>query len=405
MPLMERDVDHGSAIGPASTGSGLISDAPGVEPLSGSADQRAGVDGFANSSRSRAKRRARRDENATLRDVRAGSRDVAAGQRDRAEEGQEALLTTEDARDSIVRELLLACSVGRDGAAADRAQAANDRRLAAEDLASASADGSQAQIERQRLRDANAGSRDVAAEIRDRAGEELERGLLAAEHTRNSTIRTLLVASGAGRDHAAADRAGSANDRHMAVEDRASASTDASHALYELEQARLDGLTGAQRRDLGSTNLQQVIGHARRSGEPFVLAFVDVDGLKELNDREGHAAGDALLQTVVVALKAQLRSSDPIVRLGGDEFLCGFTNTDLETSRRRVDQIRAGLANGSTKASISVGIATLGERDTLEMLIARADADMYSQKQRRPVGPELARRRYDSLGRDCRAPQ
>jgi diguanylate cyclase (GGDEF)-like protein len=127
--------------------------------------------------------------------------------------------------------------------------------------------------------------------------------------------------------------------------------------------------------------LQHEIDRSRRSGQPFALAFVDVDGLKELNDREGHAAGDAMLREVVAALKAQMRPYDPVVRIGGDEFLCGFTDTTLDASRRRVEEIRIALARGSA-ASVSIGLATLGERDTLEMLVARADADMYSRKQR-----------------------
>jgi diguanylate cyclase (GGDEF)-like protein len=116
---------------------------------------------------------------------------------------------------------------------------------------------------------------------------------------------------------------------------------------------------------------------ALRSQEPFALAFVDVDGLKELNDREGHAAGDALLKAVVTALKTGRRSYDPI---GGDEFLCGFTNTDLNACRRRIEEIRSSLAREHATASISVGLAMLGDRDTLEKLIARADADMYVHK-------------------------
>jgi diguanylate cyclase (GGDEF)-like protein len=189
-------------------------------------------------------------------------------------------------------------------------------------------------------------------------------------------------ASGMVRGPSAADRAGSASDRQRAAADRAQASADSGEARSELEQAQLDGLTGAHRRDLGRVVLQHEIERARRSDEPFALAFVDVDGLKELNDRDGHAAGDALLKAVVVALRAELRSYDPIVRIGGDEFLCGFTNTELDASRRRIAEIRAALKQGPAAASISVGVAMLGERDTLEKLIARADADMYSGKQR-----------------------
>jgi diguanylate cyclase (GGDEF)-like protein len=232
------------------------------------------------------------------------------------------------------------------------------------------------------LRDAMARSRDIAADQRDRAAEE-EETLLVIEGERDPTIRALLSAARLSREHAAVDRAGAASDRHQAAEDRASAIADSGHARIELERANLDSLTGAQTRDLGRMTLQEEIERSRRSGEPFALAFVDVDGLKELNDREGHAAGDALLREVVVALKKGLRSYDPIVRQGGDEFLCGFTDTSLEASQGRVEQIRDALARGSSAASISVGLATLGERDTLEMLIARADADMYSRKVRR----------------------
>jgi GGDEF domain-containing protein len=72
-----------------------------------------------------------------------------------------------------------------------------------------------------------------------------------------------------------------------------------------------------------------------------------------------------------------------VVRIGGDEFLCGFTNTRLDASRRRVDEIRAALKHDLVAASISVGLAVLGDRDTLQKLIARADADMYAAKPRR----------------------
>jgi diguanylate cyclase (GGDEF)-like protein len=248
-----------------------------------------------------------------------------------------------------------------------------------------------------RLRDLSADLRDLAAAQRDRAAEE-EEATLAGNDGREATIRALLSARGLSRADAAADRAWAASDRHLAAHDRESALEDSGQAQIELAEAHLDGLTGAQRRELGRVALQHEIERSRRSSEPFALAFIDVDGLKELNDREGHAAGDALLQTVVAALRSQMRSYDPIVRVGGDEFLCGFTNTDLETTRRRVDQIRAAIAPGPTAASISVGIAVLGDRDTLEMLIARADADMYACKERqRPralsaVGRSTARR-------------
>ncbi|MEA2638275.1 MAG: hypothetical protein QOE18_1332 [Chloroflexota bacterium] len=327
----------------------------------------------------------RHDDTARLRDVTAGARDYAADVRDRmAQDHDEAVLVTEGGRDSIIRELVSAGSEERRRAAADRVGAASDRQLAAADYTAAGSDPGQ--IERRRLRDAAAESRDVAADLRDQtAGRDAETMLLD-EESRDSIIRVLLSASDAVRILSAADRADSASDRQSAAADRAQASTDTSAVRRQLDRAQRDSLTGAHLRDLGSIVLRNEIERSRRSREPFALAFIDVDGLKELNDREGHAAGDALLQAVVVALRAELRSYDPIVRVGGDEFLCGFTNTRLEASRRRVAEIRAALGREPVRASISVGLAMLGERDTLEKLIARADADMYAAKQGRRNG-------------------
>jgi diguanylate cyclase (GGDEF)-like protein len=232
-----------------------------------------------------------------------------------------------------------------------------------------------------RQRDVTAGSRDLAADARDRAAGQEEEALMATEESRDSTIRALLAANGGVRDEAAADRADAASDRQRAAADRAQAGADSGQARIELEHAQLDSLTGAYMRDLGLLTLQNEIDRSRRSGEPFVLAYVDVDGLKELNDREGHAAGDALLRDVVGALKSRLRSYDPIVRVGGDEFVCGFSNTELEACRPRVEEIRAALERGPAAGSFTVGLARLTATDTLDDLTARADADMYTHKQ------------------------
>jgi hypothetical protein len=250
--------------------------------------------GNAPSDRSPPGRETQRDETARLRDVTAGSRDLAADARDRtAEHDEEALLLSEHARNATIRAFVLASGEVRERAATDRAEAASDRRLAAADRADASAD--RGRLERQRLRDVTAGSRDLAAEVRDRAAGREAETFLGNEASRDSAIRVLLSASGVTRDRSAADRAGSASDRQRAAADRAQASADSGEARLELEHAQLDGLTGAHRRDLGRIVLQNEIDRSRRSDEPFVLAFIDVDGLKELNDREGHAAGDVLL--------------------------------------------------------------------------------------------------------------
>lgn len=107
---------------------------------------------------------------------------------------------------------------------------------------------------------------------------------------------------------------------------------------------------------------------------------IDIDGLKERNDTEGHAAGDELLTAVVAAIRSNLRSYDPLVRIGGDEFLCGFTNTDLEAAQRRVAEIQAAIARQPNAGSITVGLAGRDTSDTLKDITARADANMYARR-------------------------
>jgi diguanylate cyclase (GGDEF)-like protein len=253
-----------------------------------------------------------------------------------------------------------------------------------------------------------ASARDLAAEERDSVAGSAEEALLATAESGPATIQASLKVSSGVRADAAADRADAASDRRRSALDRARAAADRAHATMDRAQARedrgraafergqataaggqarlelarsqRDELTGAHMREQGRVTLQLEIDRSRRSGEPFVLAFIDVDGLKELNDQDGHAAGDALLQAVVAALRSNLRSYDPLVRLGGDEFLCGFTNTDLDTAQRRVTDIRTVLEDGAPTKSITVGLATLSATDTLQELTARADADMYAGK-------------------------
>jgi diguanylate cyclase (GGDEF)-like protein len=225
-----------------------------------------------------------------------------------------------------------------------------------------------------RLRDLAARARDEAAEARDRAAALLDRELRdLAGSARATRVRVW----------AAADRARAAADREQAAIDREHAARDRKQAQAELERAQLDGLTGAYRRELGELELTHEIARARRLDGRLVLAFVDVDALKDRNDREGHAAGDALLRRVVTAMRSNLRSYDPIVRFGGDEFVCALSDTDLDGARRRFDEIRTALSAAEGSGSISVGLAALRPSDTLEDLTMRGDAALYRAKHER----------------------
>ena len=110
-----------------------------------------------------------------------------------------------------------------------------------------------------------------------------------------------------------------------------------------------------------------------------VRAFVDVDGLKRVNDRDGHAAGDHVLRTLAATLRSNLRSFDPIVRYGGDEFVCGLGGIDPEGVERRFGAIDQALQD-AVGVGITVGLASLLPNDTL---ISRAGAALLDGKRRR----------------------
>jgi diguanylate cyclase (GGDEF)-like protein len=119
---------------------------------------------------------------------------------------------------------------------------------------------------------------------------------------------------------------------------------------------------------------------ARRDSEGLVVAFVDVDGLKQVNDTAGHLAGDALLIAVADSLRACLRSYDLIMRFGGDEFVCALPNASLEQVRGRFGEVSRFLEACPAPGSITAGFAELIAGDRAEDLIRRADADLLARR-------------------------
>ena len=130
---------------------------------------------------------------------------------------------------------------------------------------------------------------------------------------------------------------------------------------------------------MGRLALSNEIDRARRLDGQFVLAFIDIDRLKEVNDRDGHEAGDRVLQMVVEAMRQRMRSFDPIVRFGGDESLCGLGGADMVQAVHRFDLIGTSIQS-EVGVGISVGLAPLGPGDTADLLTQRADAAMLEVK-------------------------
>ena len=159
-------------------------------------------------------------------------------------------------------------------------------------------------------------------------------------------------------------------------------SAEVEEAQRERERYRHDALTGALDRRAGIEALGFEIERCRRHGEPLVVAFVDVDGLKHVNDTCGHSAGDELLAEVAAALATSLRSYDLVFRFGGDEFVCCVDDADLLAASERFAGVKARLAAGCPGASVSVGLAQLRPNDTPDSIIARADAAMYASRRR-----------------------
>jgi diguanylate cyclase (GGDEF)-like protein len=230
-----------------------------------------------------------------------------------------------------------------------------------------------------RTRDETAGDRDRVADARDEAGRARDARAAGLPRASAEPKTALIKELEEVRAQAGADRGRAAADRARAASDRAKAARDRARLEAELRSAHLDELTGAYRREMGRLALSHEIDRARRSDGRFVLAFVDVDRLKEVNDRLGHAAGDRVLETVVRAIKAHVRSFDPIIRYGGDEFLCGMAATDLAEAKRRFEAIGAAI-KADAQVAISVGLAELAPNDTADQLTERADAAMLAIK-------------------------
>jgi diguanylate cyclase (GGDEF)-like protein len=279
----------------------------------------------------------------------------------------------------------------RDQATADRDRATDPHRTAAEESAYDASRDERETVSFERLgnrlkrantardRDVTASNRDRIADARDEAARarEVRAGDLAKASVEPEARMMRQLERLAAE--AAADRARAAEDRARAARDRTNAANERARMEDELRMAHLDELTGAYRREMGRLALSHEIDRARRSDGQLVLAFVDVDGLKTVNDRDGHAAGDRVLQSVVLAMRTNLRSFDPIIRYGGDEFVCGLGGTDLEEAERRFDSIGVAI-EADTGVGISVGLAALELGDTAEKLTERADAAMLEVK-------------------------
>jgi diguanylate cyclase (GGDEF)-like protein len=143
--------------------------------------------------------------------------------------------------------------------------------------------------------------------------------------------------------------------------------------------ATVDSVTGVLTRTAFVATAVAALAGSRRRGCDAVLALIDLDDFKAVNDTHGHAVGDALLAGAVHAWRERLRAQDILGRAGGDEFVILLPDTGADGGHR----LLADLAKVSPIA-FSAGLTVAGPKDTLDDLFKRADAGMYAVKRSRP---------------------
>lgn len=159
---------------------------------------------------------------------------------------------------------------------------------------------------------------------------------------------------------------------------------------HHQQRAGHDPLTGLMNRQLLAERVRAAIAQAAQRGDRLALCFLDLDGFKGINDRLGHAVGDAVLVEVARRLQSAIRAGDVVARLGGDEFvvLQNPVGTDaeiLQTGMRLVEAVRElrQIESHPIRIGVSVGIAIYPDHgEGLEALLLHADEEMYAVKRK-----------------------
>jgi diguanylate cyclase (GGDEF)-like protein len=154
-----------------------------------------------------------------------------------------------------------------------------------------------------------------------------------------------------------------------------------------MTEALTDSLTGLANRRKFDRELTQRFAQWKQQGTPLSLVLVDIDYFKDLNDRHGHVAGDAVLHQVGQVLLDNVRANDLVARYGGEEFGMILPGTTLDEAKPVAERIRAAIAAnafhfGDAEASVTVcaGLAEAVLTNNCEVLVTRADTALYSAK-------------------------
>lgn len=138
-------------------------------------------------------------------------------------------------------------------------------------------------------------------------------------------------------------------------------------------------------------NLTRIMAYCRRHGQDATLLYLDLDDFKKINDTSGHPAGDAALIAVAELLRQEMRNSDTVGRMGGDEFCVVMMNADAAMARRKADELMQAFKarpfvwqDRTYSLSGSIGVRALGDQPDPETWVAEADAAMWLRKGAQP---------------------
>lgn len=148
-----------------------------------------------------------------------------------------------------------------------------------------------------------------------------------------------------------------------------------------------DSLTGLYLREYLQVKLKENLYYMERYGRIFSLFMIDVDDFKDINDKFGHQIGDNVLWQIGNLIKKNIRSSDIPVRYGGDEFVVLMPETDINSAKKVAEKFTDKMSkvifkkkDEEFKVTFSIGLTCVRKDDTLDSIMERVDAALYSSK-------------------------
>ena len=150
--------------------------------------------------------------------------------------------------------------------------------------------------------------------------------------------------------------------------------------------ARKDALTGLANRRFFEERINGLMDGARRYKRPLTMASLDLDHFKQVNDNLGHSQGDRVLKQVADVFSRAIRSTDMLIRIGGDEFLLVMDDTDQKSGRILAERLCKAVnsmeiwSDSSTKLGVSIGMSQWKTEETLDEWMERVDDILYNAK-------------------------